>query len=152
MNFKTSFLITVLVFLYSCSKDTVQTLTLSTFNIAWLGDGIEDKIERDSIAYSNIINIINELNSDIIAVQEVENNHALIKILDTNYYNFILSENPEYQKVGFLINKKINIDSIYQLDEITLDNNRLRPAICVFFKYLNEEFVAICLHFKSTSR
>ena len=57
---------------FSCSVNTKNkdTVTLGTFNIAWLGDGENDREKRSESDYERIAAIIKDMNADVIGLQE----------------------------------------------------------------------------------
>lgn len=127
-------------------------LTFTTFNIKWLGDGVNDNIERSEKDYGNLWNILKSLDSDVIGFQEIENKNALVKVLDTNQYAIITSSYPTEQKTALAIDKKIDVIEIYQLDEIALGNRDLRPGLVAYCDYNGYDFFVGSFHFKATSR
>jgi predicted extracellular nuclease len=142
--------ISTILLLASCSKN--NDITVGTFNIAWLGDGIDDKTPRTAEDIQNISQVISTLNADILALQEVENTNAIKAIVDTNKYTIITTSYPKEQKTALVINKKIEIVEIYQLDAISLGNEGLRPGLVAYCRYDGFDFFVGSFHFKSTSR
>ena len=72
-----------LVTLFSCSTssfDTTQFVTIGTFNMEWLGDGVGDTKKRTDADYLRIADIIEKTGADVIGIQEVENEAALKKV------------------------------------------------------------------------
>ncbi len=142
--------ITSLLLLSGCG--TNNDITIGTFNIAWLGDGKEDKTPRTLEDIKNINQVITILNADILALQEIENSKAIESIVDTTKYYIIASTYPKEQKTALIINKKIEIIKTYQLDAISLGNEDLRPGLVAYCKYNGFDFLVGSFHFKSTSR
>ena len=142
--------ISTLLLLASCSRNS--DITVGTFNIAWLGDGIDDKTPRTAEDIQNISQVISTLNADILALQEVENTNAIKAIIDTNKYTIITTTYPKEQKTALIINKKIEIVETYQLDAISLGNEGLRPGLVAYCRYDGFDFFVGSFHFKSTSR
>lgn len=142
--------ISTILLLASCSKN--NDITVGTFNIAWLGDGIDDKTPRTAEDIQNISQVISTLNADILALQEVENTNAIKAIVDTNKYTIITTSYPKEQKTALVINKKIEIVETYQLDAISLGNEGLRPGLVAYCRYDGFDFFVGSFHFKSTSR
>jgi endonuclease/exonuclease/phosphatase family metal-dependent hydrolase len=138
------------LFLFSCNQPA--ELTVCTFNIKWLGDGINDNISRSGKDYNNIASVISSLDADIIALQEIENRNAIQKILDTNQHAVYTSSYPKEQKTALVIDKKIDVLEVHQLDEIALGNNDLRPGLVAYCEYNGYDFFVGSFHFKATSR
>ena len=136
--------------LISCNEPT--ELTISTFNIKWLGDGVDDNVYRTDKDYNNITSIISSLDSDVLALQEIENRKAIEKIIDTNQYAIYTSSYPKEQKTALVINKEITVKEVYQIDEISLGNNDLRPGMVAYCEYNGFDFFVGSFHFKATSR
>lgn len=142
--------ISTILLLASCSNN--NDITVGTFNIAWLGDGIDDKTPRTAEDIQNISQVISTLNADVLALQEVENSAAIKAIVDTNKYTIITTSFPKEQKTALIINKKIEIVETYQLDAISLGNEGLRPGLVAYCRYDGFDFFVGSFHFKSTSR
>lgn len=136
--------------LFGCSS--YNNISVGTFNLEWLGDGIDDINFRNESDYSHIREVIKTLNVDILALQEVENKFAVQKIVDTNKYNIIISTYPEKQKTALIINKDIEILDQTELSSISLGNNGLRPGLVAYCKYNGIDFFVGSFHLKSTSR
>lgn len=145
-------LIVITSFLLLTSCGSKNDITIGTFNIAWLGDGIDDKAPRTPEDIKNISQVIVTLDADILALQEIENTKAIESIVDTAKYNIITSTYPKEQKTALIINKKIEIVNTYQLDAISLGNEDLRPGLVAYCKYNGFDFFVGSFHFKSTSR
>lgn len=145
-------LLVIVSFLLFTSCGTNNEITVGTFNIAWLGDGINDKEPRDKVDLDNISQVIRTINPDILALQEVENVAAIQRVIDTSYYNIITSSYPKEQKTALIINKNIEILNTYQMDELSLGNMDLRPGILAYCNFEGFDFLVGSFHFKSTSR
>lgn len=146
-------LILFLFFNFYPLLSTESDITVGTLNIKWLGDGLEDKIERSKEDYLNIGFILEELDIDILALQEIENEQALELItVFSEKYNYYLSPTPEYQKVAFLVKKDIEVLDFQIINKLKLKKERLRPGIVLHLKKNNFDFLATNIHFKSTSR
>ncbi|MFA7327151.1 MAG: endonuclease/exonuclease/phosphatase family protein [Candidatus Kapaibacterium sp.] len=142
--------ITSFLLLTSCGSN--NDITIGTFNIAWLGDGIDDKTPRTHEDIKNISQVISTLDADILALQEIENTKAIESIVDTVKYFIMTSTYPKEQKTALIINKKIEIVNTYQLDAISLGNEDLRPGLVAYCRYNGFDFFVGSFHFKSTSR
>ena len=100
-----------LIVLLSCSKEKEQvivsdgTLTVGTFNLEWLGDGVRDRNDRAESDYKNIAEIIIKTKADILAVQEIENPAALMKVIRyLPNYSFYVGRGGAQQNLGFIFN------------------------------------------------
>lgn len=142
--------ITSLILLTSCGSN--NEITIGTFNIAWLGDGLDDKEPRTKDDIRNINQVITAIDADILALQEIENSKAIQNIVDTTKYNIFISSYPKEQKTALIISKKIQVLNTYQLDAISLGNEDLRPGLVAYCKHNGYDFFVGSFHFKSTSR
>lgn len=142
--------ITSLILLTSCGSN--NEIIIGTFNIAWLGDGLDDKEPRTKDDIRNINQVITAINADILALQEIENSKAIQNIVDTTKYNIFISSYPKEQKTALIISKKIQVLNTYQLDAISLGNEDLRPGLVAYCKHNGYDFFVGSFHFKSTSR
>jgi endonuclease/exonuclease/phosphatase family metal-dependent hydrolase len=143
-------LLTSLLLLVACGSQ--NEIRVGTFNVAWLGDGHDDMIKRSNDDYEHIRNIIQMLDVDILALQEIENVAALQKVIDTDKYQILTSSYPEKQKTALIIDKKIKVLDKSELSSISLGNNDLRPGLIAYCEYDGVDFFVGSFHFKSTSR
>jgi len=144
-----------------CSEDKTtpeknvndKEIVVGTFNIEWLGDGINDRIDRTEQDYKNIAKIIEESGCDIVGVQEIENFNALSKLIKyLPDYSFYLSRDDSPQKVGILFRKNVKVKYICDYSPLEVEERRTRPGLEVAVQKGNFDFIALVVHFKSTSR
>ncbi|EIA07806.1 endonuclease [Flavobacterium frigoris] len=101
----------------SISKD--KTLDIATWNVAWFGDETNSpaagKTDSDAIQKEAVKNILQTLDADIYAVEEVSDDTLLAQMVsEMNDYSYVLSEATSYpndasgpkQKVGFIYKNK----------------------------------------------
>lgn len=101
----------------SISKD--KTLDIATWNVAWFGDETNSpaagKIDSDAIQKEAVKKVLQTLDADIYAVEEVSDDALLAQMVsEMNDYSFVLSEASSYpndnsgpkQKVGFIYKNK----------------------------------------------
>ncbi len=138
-------------------SDNVSTntdfLTIGTFNIAWLGDGENDMIKRTEGDYQRLAEVIISTKADILALQEIENEDAMRKL--TNYlpgYEFVIDDSGGNQNLAFLYKTDIEIISSRIYRPIAVINNRTRPGFIIEARKDKFDFIAMTVHFKSTSR
>lgn len=143
----------------SCSTNHYQieskpdTITIATFNIEWLGDGVDDKKERNDTDYQNVAKVISMTNADIIAVQEIENGKALQRVLKyLPNYTFSIPQTDYPQNVAYIYNKNIDFKLIGQYSNLEVKKNRTRPGYLAYVKKGNFDFYMMNVHLKSTSR
>lgn len=140
--------------LSSCSSIiSDQTLSIGTFNIAWLGDGIDDTIQRDESDYKRIADIIQESGAEILCLQEIENSTSLDKLITfIPQYKYIIGKGGRSQNVAVLYKQSVSIDKSYEYLPIAVDPNRNRPGLVFNAKKGNFDCTIMVVHFKSSSR
>jgi endonuclease/exonuclease/phosphatase family metal-dependent hydrolase len=146
------------VILLSCKSNKLDEgdpgiLHIGTFNIQWLGDGIDDKKKRDSVDYANTAGVIREMNADIICLQEVENDSAMNLLMPhLPGYKFILGKSGWLLNQGIIYRENIEIESHGDYFPLAVVENRTRPGFWFRAKKNNFDFYGMVVHFKSTSR
>jgi len=140
--------------LSSCSSIiSDQTLSIGTFNIAWLGDGIDDTIQRDESDYKRIADIIQESGVEILCLQEIENSTSLDKLITfIPQYKYMIGKGGRSQNVAVLYKPSVSIDKSYEYLPIAVDPNRNRPGLVFNAKKGNFDCTIMVVHFKSSSR
>ncbi len=129
-----------------------EFITVGTFNIQWLGDGHDDNVSRSDGDYAEIADIISSSGMDIIAVQEVENEAAVNKIIaNLEGYKACMSNKSGKQNVGIIYKDHINITSTHDYMPLTM-NGRSRPGYVVSASVGKNQFDIMVVHLKSTSR
>lgn len=127
-------------------------ITISTFNVEWLGDGIQDTKERASWDYKNLAKVISIINADIVALQEVENEKAIQKVLDyLDGYNYFVAEGYGKQNLAILYNNNIELKIVDIYKPLIVEENRTRPGLLIYAKKGNFDFYLMNVHLKSTS-
>lgn len=139
----------------SCSVNTKKkdTVTLGTFNIAWLGDGENDREKRSDSDYERIAGIIKDMNADVIGLQEIENEKALRKVM--NYlddYQCFVGNTARGQNVAFLYKNEVEVTDIKEYMPVAIHKGRNRPGLIAHCKKGNFDWSMMVVHLKSTSR
>lgn len=135
------------------SSSHEESFVVSTFNIEWLGDGINDRIKRSEKDYQNIAKIIQMINADIFGLQEIENKaalHRIIKYLDG--YQYIIFDNWGKQNVACLYKSGVEIFNSYLYYPLSLDSRFLRPGLVIEGRKGNFDWIIKIVHLKSSSR
>lgn len=151
-------LLTLSVFFACTSKSSFvpksDIIRVGTFNMEWLGDGINDRIARTEEDYKRIAEVIESLQFDILGIQEIENSTAVQKVLKyLPGYQFILCEDANNkQNVGFIYHKGIEINNSMIYRNTVIEKDRTRPAMILSAKKGNFDFIIMVVHLKSTSR
>lgn len=155
------FVVLVIALLWGCGKKTEERLseeqakeiTVGTFNIEWLGDGINDRIDRSEQDYKNIAEVIKQSGVDLIGVEEVENISAMTRVIKyLPDYSFFLSRDDAPQKVGILFKKNIQVRYLYDYSPLEVEQRRTRPGLVAVVQKGNLDFIIMVVHFKATSR
>ncbi len=85
-------------------------LRIATWNMEWLNDeegvGAAARVTAD---YELLRAHADQLDADVIAVQEVENEAALARVFDPDAYDFILTERGGAQKTGFVVRAGLDV-------------------------------------------
>jgi endonuclease/exonuclease/phosphatase family metal-dependent hydrolase len=128
-------------------------LTIATFNIAWLGDGQKDMFSRSSDDIYNIATVIRDCGAEIIALQEIENERALERIMSfLPDWDFVILKNGSKQNLAFIFREYIKITNAELNKNMRVDKTRSRPPFMANVKAGNFDFILTTLHFKATSR
>ncbi len=128
-------------------------ICVATFNIAWLGDGKSDRIDRIEEDYKNVADVISQIEADVIALQEIENDAAIKRVLKyLPQYDYFIDNNAGAQNVGLIYNRELEVEILDVYEPVTTGNKRLRPGLWARIKKGNFDFYAMVVHFKSTSR
>jgi len=129
------------IILISCNNSSEtkdEYIGIGTFNIEWLGDGVNDKFCRNENDYKNI----------------AENQDALNKILkylpDMNSY--ILTNSGSDQNLAIISKKFIDVNLIAEYSPLEVRQNKTRPGLIVECKADNFDWIMMNIHLKSTSR
>ncbi len=155
----------VLVFIFGCTRCSKQQeakplkqlnpneIIVGTFNIEWLGDGYNDRIERNEKDYQNIARIIEESQCDIVGVQEIENFNALAKLIRyLPEYSFYITKDDAPQKVGLIFHKSLKVKYISDYLPLEVEERKTRPGLIAAIEKGNFDFLTLVVHFKATSR
>ena len=125
---------------------------IGTFNIAWLGDGINDKILRNEQDFKNIADIIIQSNADVLGVQEIENQVALsciVKYLPD--YKFDLGTHGGKQNIGVIYRDDITMEFEEEYMQLAVDYGKTRPGLILSCRKGNFDWKMMVIHLKSSS-
>lgn len=145
-----------LIFTYCDStsekNESQGTVTIGTFNIQWLGDGVNDLNPRTEDDYREIAQIIKETNADILALEEIENNRAIEIITDyLDDFSYYVSNKSGKQNVAIIYKNYIEIKNIKEYMPIAVVEHKTRPALTFDCKFKNFDWKMMVVHLKSTS-
>jgi len=103
---------------------------LGTFNLEWLGDGIDDKKPRSSADYMKFAEIIANSGMEIVGVQEVENPSAMKKIMKyLPDYKFIVGNKGSAQNLGLIYKNTIQVESLGEYTPLKVEPELTRPGL-----------------------
>jgi endonuclease/exonuclease/phosphatase family metal-dependent hydrolase len=129
------------------------SVTVGTFNVEWLGDGKDDKKPRTDADYLRIADIIIKTDADVMALQEVENEQALQKILRyTNGYSGFVALTEAPQNVAIIYRPTVQVSKVGVLESLVLIPGRLRPGLEVQCSKGSFDWRMVIVHLKASSR
>jgi endonuclease/exonuclease/phosphatase family metal-dependent hydrolase len=132
---------------------TRQVLTLGTFNIEWLGDGVNDRNPRTDSELQRIAELIRQAGVDILGVQEVENERALQRLLRyLPEFQGAVGSLGGQQNVGILYRRGLEVRILGEYTPLIVQPGRTRPGFVVYCRVGNADFYLMVVHLKSTSR
>jgi len=151
--YKFSIILFLIFSLQSCQQEIGNYLVVGTFNVEWLGDGTRDRIDRTEEDYKNIADIILNMDADIIGLQEIENEKALLRVLKylPDYKSYI-SSGGNQQKVALIHKSDIQINKYSEYEKLAVEENRTRPGLLVSAQKNGFKWTMLVVHLKSTSR
>jgi len=130
-----------------------EKVTIGTFNIAWLGDGIDDKISRTEEDYLHIANVIKETDADILGLQEIKNMEALYQVMKyLPEYKYYVGAHGRSQNIGVIYREDVEVSVEQEYMQIAIDTLRNRPGLVLTCKKGNFDWKMMIVHLKSSSR
>jgi endonuclease/exonuclease/phosphatase family metal-dependent hydrolase len=145
--------------------DAQQTVTVGTFNIAWLGDGMGDRMARTEADIQRIAEVIRDANADVLALQEIENEEALKRVVRLlPEYRFVMptasATNASKQRLAVLFKHFVALTPLGEYTPLAIDAVRHRAGFVVrcsvvsssWFSRDSLQWVMMVVHFKSTSQ
>ena len=148
-----------LIFLSSCADDnsTNSIIKINPENLNIMTWNIES-FPKTSQTIGYVAQIINSLDIDIIALQEIENTTSLTELansLDGNWaYYRSGGISSDFKELSYLINTdKISNNNFSEPEEINMtyddaENFAFRPPYILEFNYNNQDIILINIHFK----
>ncbi len=136
------------------SQQPPATVCIGTFNIEWLGDGIEpEQKPRTENDYAAIAQLIAESGAEVLAVQEVENDSALHRVL--RYlpgWRGFLSRGGHRQNVGVLYRSSVECTAHGDYTPLAVNPERNRAGFVVACRKGAFDWLMMVVHLKSSSR
>jgi endonuclease/exonuclease/phosphatase family metal-dependent hydrolase len=145
----------ILLFVIGCEDEdpSLKPLSLATFNIEWLGDSINDRVDRDQQDYENIADVIKTADLDVVALQEIENKDAMNLLLSyLPKYRYYIGKNGNQQNLAVLYKDNIDIRFIGEYMPLAIEKGRHRPGLVIEGKKGNFDWIMMVVHFKASSR
>lgn len=132
---------------------TTNALVIGTFNIEWLGDGINDRIDRNESDYSRIAKLIEQTDADVLGLQEIENDKALVRLIThLKDYDYKIFPGESNQNNAVIFKRNIAIKKAALYYPIATDSGVTRPGLVFYGKKDSFDWISMVVHFKSTSR
>jgi endonuclease/exonuclease/phosphatase family metal-dependent hydrolase len=132
---------------------TPDSITVGTFNIAWLGDGKDDKEPREEADYKRVAEVIRDAAPDVLGLEEIENPTALKRVLRyLQGYKFVLGAGGGEQNLGVLYKSHVSVRLVEEYKPLAVEEGRTRPGVIVRCKAGNFDWLMMVVHFKSSSR
>ncbi len=128
-------------------------IRIGTFNMEWLGDGINDVKAREESDYKRIAEMIKSTGIDMLAVEEVENSAGLSRVMKyLRGFKFALGKGGGNQNIGFIYKEGISLTIIGEYVPVAPENGGGRPGLIAQARYKNFDWLMMAVHLKSTSR
>lgn len=145
-----------LLALCSCQTSRIvypDQVAIGTFNIEWLGDGVDDMKKRSDDDYRRIADVIDRCGADVLGVQEIENTDALNRVLRylPDHEGFVADVGIK-QNVGVIFRKGLTVRQTGVYTPLTIGIDRLRPGLVLSCRKGDFDWVMMVVHLKSTSR
>jgi endonuclease/exonuclease/phosphatase family metal-dependent hydrolase len=149
----------------SCAQQQppAETITLGTFNMEWFGDNSpDDRKQRTESDVALLASIIRDTDADVLAVQEVENEQAMQRLLQSlPEYRFVLGTTGGKQHVGVLYRSSVSVQRVEErwlwMETSGTVSEKAKPnptrgGLVVLCTADNTCWVMMVVHLKSTSR
>lgn len=142
--------------LIGCATKSVPTGTVAigTFNIEWLGDGVEpEQKPRQDGDYAAIAQLIRESGVEVLAVEEIENDSAMHRLLAyLPGWRGLLGRGGHRQNVGVIFKPTVECEPIGDYYPLAVDPERNRAGFVVRCRKGAFDWLMMVVHLKSSSR
>ncbi|MCY4306502.1 MAG: endonuclease/exonuclease/phosphatase family protein [Aestuariivita sp.] len=95
----------LLILSFISSEISANEFRVGTWNIAWLGDGVNDTLPRTADDLKRLQKYVDKLSADVVALQEMENEIAFHSIFDKSEWEVFLSSRNSKQRTGLAVRK-----------------------------------------------
>lgn len=117
--------------------------------------GNRPSVQRLQVDYQRIRCYVRLFDPDILAVQEVDGEEALRRVVDTDIYNVHVSERPQSgfmngkQNTGFAYKKGLSVTEHPDFEDLDVGNGSLRRGTRIDLTHKGQTFVLMSVHLKS---
>ncbi|MFW6232819.1 MAG: hypothetical protein ACOC4D_02145, partial [Bacteroidota bacterium] len=119
-----------------------DTVTIGTFNIKWLGDGLRDRFDRTDEDYELIARVIEDSGMEIVGLQEIENEEALYRIIKyLPDFSFYVGKKGRAQNLAVLYKKYIDLTYMGEYLPVAIETGRHRPGLIIQAKKGNFDWL-----------
>ncbi|HIF9340432.1 TPA: endonuclease/exonuclease/phosphatase family protein [Photobacterium damselae] len=137
---------------------TAEELRIMSWNMQWLNRHASSPVLRDTDDFSQIRSIIEQVDPDILAFQEVGSLKAMTMVLPLKQYDILLSsraDHPRYtfpntnQFTGFAIRKNIRYRELPDFTKINLNKKGLRYGKNLKIWWQDQQIHLLNIHLKA---
>ena len=148
---KRSYLIALLILIFTIPTLAADKLRVATWNIEWLGDGVNDMKPRTATNIQKLQSYVDKLDADIVALQEIENEAAAYSIFNKNKWEVYMSNRNAKQRTGFAVRRDMPTEKIEKSDYTDLYTSQgMRYGIDIELLYPNGKIIRLlAIHLKS---
>jgi endonuclease/exonuclease/phosphatase family metal-dependent hydrolase len=117
--------------------------------------GSNPSVQRLAIDYERIKCYVRLFDPDILAVQEVDGEAALKRVVDTDVYDVVVSKRPKpammngQQNTGFAYKKGLNVQPQPDFTALDVSNGGLRYGTRIDLTHNGQTFLLLSVHLKS---
>ena len=117
--------------------------------------GSNPSVRRLAIDYERIKCYVRLFDADILAVQEVDGEAALKRVVDTDVYDVVVSKRPKpammngKQNTGFAYKKGLNVQPQPDFTALDVSNGGLRHGTRIDLTHNGQTFLLMSVHLKS---
>ena len=125
-----------------------ELLRIATWNMMWLdADLNRGEVARSAADYERLAAYARELNADIIALQEIENRRAALRVFDPAEYVVHVAAGEGAQLTGFAYKKSLSVQ--IKRDHVKLGNHGLRSGADIAVTIAGRSLRLLSVHLKS---
>lgn len=126
-----------------------EEIKMTTWNIEHLRETENTgSLKRTTADYNKLKEYAKRLNSDIIALQEVDGEAAAARVFPEDEYDFYFSGRNNVQRTGFAVRKSIQVIQNPDVEELGIDGN-LRYGTDITVKINGSAIRILSVHLKS---